>query len=400
LVVTKHVVNDNGGTKTASDFSLTVTGTNVAPSATFAGSESGTTVTLNAGGYSIDEAAVTGYAKSLGANCTGTIANGQTKTCTITNDDIAPTLLVKKHVVNSSGGTATANQWTLVVASSDGGTGTGTAAGAESGTLYTLLAGKTYNVTENGGPSGYAGSASAACTTLVPTVGGTYTCTITNDDIAPTLTVVKHVVNNNGGTAIAANWILTLSSPNGGSGTGSAAGSESGTLYGNLTAGKTYNVSESGGAPYYVGSFGSSCQSLVPALATNYTCTVVNDDPYVFIGLLDPYDPDFANKSYKAGSTIPLKWKYSDGATVIDSHTAMPLVTIFSVGSCGSDDGSAPLVVDAPGASGLTYDAGGKTWHFNWQTPRVSQPTCYVIRITNSTPGYPVSPDFYIKLKK
>jgi len=58
------------------------------------------------------------------------------------------------------------------------------------------------------------------------------------------------------------------------------------------------------------------------------------------------------------------------------------------------------LVVDAPGESGLTYDTGGKTWHFNWQTPKASQPTCYVIRVTNSTPGYPISPDFYIKLKK
>jgi hypothetical protein len=88
LTVIKHVINDNGGTMTADKFSITVTGTNVAPSATFPGAESpGTTVTLDAGSYSVDEAAVAGYTKTLGADCSGTIANGESKTCTITNDD-------------------------------------------------------------------------------------------------------------------------------------------------------------------------------------------------------------------------------------------------------------------------------------------------------------------------
>src|SRR5205085_1170462 len=103
LIVIKHVINDNGGTKTAANFTMSVTGTNVQPSATFAGSEAGTTVTLNAGSYSVDEGAVSGYTKTLGAGCSATIANGETKTCTITNDDQAATLIVKKHVVNDNG---------------------------------------------------------------------------------------------------------------------------------------------------------------------------------------------------------------------------------------------------------------------------------------------------------
>ena len=125
-----------------------------------------------------------------------------TYTCTITNDDVAPTLNVIKHVVNDNGGTATASAWTLAVSSSNGGSGTGSAAGAESpGTPYTLQAGKAYSVAESGGPSGYAASSSAGCSIASATVGGTYTCTITNDDVAPTLTVIKHVINNNGGSA-------------------------------------------------------------------------------------------------------------------------------------------------------------------------------------------------------
>jgi hypothetical protein len=74
---------------------MNVTGTNVS-SASFPGSEGGTTVTLNAGGYGVDETAVAGYVKILGANCSGNIANGQTLTCTITNDDQAATLIIQK----------------------------------------------------------------------------------------------------------------------------------------------------------------------------------------------------------------------------------------------------------------------------------------------------------------
>jgi hypothetical protein len=69
---------------------MTVTGTNVQPAASFPGAESpGTTVTLDAGSYSVDESVVAGYTKSLGTNCSGTIAAGESRICTITNDDIS-----------------------------------------------------------------------------------------------------------------------------------------------------------------------------------------------------------------------------------------------------------------------------------------------------------------------
>ena len=47
--------------------------------------------------------------------CTGTLAIGQTATCTVTNDDIAPVLTVVKHVVNDDGGTKTAADFSLTV---------------------------------------------------------------------------------------------------------------------------------------------------------------------------------------------------------------------------------------------------------------------------------------------
>src|SRR5436309_2254448 len=84
LTVIKHVVNDNGGTKNAPDFTIVVTGGAASP-ASFPGSESGTAVTLNAGGYSADEAPPAGYAKTLGTGCSGTLGVGETASCTITN---------------------------------------------------------------------------------------------------------------------------------------------------------------------------------------------------------------------------------------------------------------------------------------------------------------------------
>jgi hypothetical protein len=88
LKVIKHVVNNNGGTATAGNFTMTVTGGSPSP-ASFAGAESpGTTVTLNAGSYSVSETGPSGYVSSLSVSCSGSIAVGETTTCTVTNDDV------------------------------------------------------------------------------------------------------------------------------------------------------------------------------------------------------------------------------------------------------------------------------------------------------------------------
>ncbi len=156
---------------------MNVTGTNVAPSASFAGSEAGTTVTLNAGSYSVDEGAVSGYTKSIGSDCSGSIANGETKTCTLTNDDQPGTLVVKKHVINDDGGTKTASDFTMSV--TGGSPSPASFAGSEAGTSVTLNAGS-YSVGETG-PSGYTGSNSSDCAGSIAN-GQMKTCTITNDD--------------------------------------------------------------------------------------------------------------------------------------------------------------------------------------------------------------------------
>src|SRR5205823_2906224 len=208
LTVIKHVINNDGGLKNASDFTMNVSASNVQPSSTFPGADTpGTTVTLNAVNDSLKKAAVSGYTKTLGADCSGTIANGETKTCTITNDDQAATLTVIKHVVNDNGGTKVAADFTMNVSATNV-QPSSTFPGAETpGTTVTLNAGS-YSVSEIG-PAGYSQSNSADCAGTIA-VGESKTCTITNNDVQPQLTVIKHVINDNGGTALASSFTLSV----------------------------------------------------------------------------------------------------------------------------------------------------------------------------------------------
>src|SRR5206468_855742 len=273
LTVIKHVVNDDGGTKVASDFSITVT-SNGSANAPFAGSEGGTAVTLNAGSYSVDEATQTGYAKSLSAGCSGTVAAGETRTCTITNDDIpvpTATLTVIKHVVNDNGGTNTAADFAITV--TNNGAALAPFAGSENGTTLTVAPG-TYSIVE-GAVVRYAKSLGASCSG-VTAVAESRTCTVTNDDIPPAaqLTVIKHVVNDNGGTAEAGNWSMTVT--NNGTPMTAFAGSElPGTIL--TLAPGTYSVTETGGPTGYSATSSTGCSGTIAA-GEQKICTFTNED--------------------------------------------------------------------------------------------------------------------------
>src|SRR5213594_3729363 len=272
LIVKKVVNNTNGGTKVSSDFTINVTGNAATPSS-FPGSSTGTTVTLNAGNYSVSESVPTGYAASYSTDCSGSIAVGQTKTCTITNQDQPPTLKIIKHVVNNNGGTATADQWTMHVGA--GNPSQNDFAGSETGVTVTINAGQ-YSVDETGGPSGYAKTLGAGCSGTMP-VGGFVTCTITNDDTAPSLTLVKKVINDAGGTASTSTWTLNAAGPTPISGAG---GTSSDATF---SAG-TYTLSESGGPSGYQASAwtctggSQNGNTITLALAQTATCTITNDD--------------------------------------------------------------------------------------------------------------------------
>ncbi|MCI0390875.1 MAG: hypothetical protein MOB07_19185, partial [Acidobacteria bacterium] len=118
LIVKKVVINDNGGTKIATDFQFSVDG-GVASGTSFIQDtdtlHGKNTFTVNIGTYNVteDNTPIAGYTTNHD-NCSNVvITNGGEATCTITNDDIAPKLHLRKVVTNDNGGTKTVADFTL-----------------------------------------------------------------------------------------------------------------------------------------------------------------------------------------------------------------------------------------------------------------------------------------------
>lgn len=284
LKVVKLVVNDNGGTAVVSDFTLNVGNTVVT---------SGDTNGFNAGTYTVGETGPSGYAASFSGDCDTNgqvILNiGDTKTCTITNNDIAPTLKLVKSVTKDNGGDKTAGNWILTATGSD----LGFSGPGDSRIFHTVKAGVTYTLSESS-ISGYA-AGNWSCTG-----GGTQngnqitlgldenvTCTIINDDIAPSLILNKIVVNDNGGTAPESSWTLIANGGSAGILSGSGAVGDTDVSSGTDFKAGTYTLSESGSPTGYSSSSWScvknngspfSTGSISLDLGDNAICTITNDD--------------------------------------------------------------------------------------------------------------------------
>lgn len=87
VTVFTQVINNSGGTRLPTEFSFSVSGNNPSP-AFFFGSASGVEVMLGTGSYSINDSTVFGgYDTTRSSGCAGTIAAGETRTCSITKDD-------------------------------------------------------------------------------------------------------------------------------------------------------------------------------------------------------------------------------------------------------------------------------------------------------------------------
>ncbi|HLB68335.1 MAG TPA: hypothetical protein VJN63_07715, partial [Thermoplasmata archaeon] len=122
LTVIKDVINDNGGTLGASDFTIHVTSGGVDVSGSPAlGSATGTTFSLSPGTYVVAEdtpsagytfVGITGDCAPSGSI---TLSAGDLKTCTLTNNDIQPLLTVVKIVINDNGGLASPDDFDLMV---------------------------------------------------------------------------------------------------------------------------------------------------------------------------------------------------------------------------------------------------------------------------------------------
>ncbi len=268
LKVIKHVINDNGGIAKASDFAMYVYGSNPTPSS-FPGSENGTDVKIGQGYYNVDEYWNPDYLPSYSPECNGQINLGETKTCTITNDDKPKAqLIVKKHVINDNGGMAVSSDFIMFVYGDN--PSQSTFPGSEEGTTVTLNEGY-YSVSENY-RSDYSQSNSPDCSGFIKG-GEIKTCTITNDDLPPAhLVIIKHVINDNGGAANASDFTMFVYGNN--PSPSSFPGSETGTDV--KIGGGFYNVDESFN-PQYSRFFSGDCYGYIYSGETR-TCTITNDD--------------------------------------------------------------------------------------------------------------------------
>jgi large repetitive protein len=111
---------------------------------------------------------------------------------------LPPTLKVLKEVTNNDGGRLEPSDFTIRI----------NGIPAKLGAIYTMAVGESYTITEDS-VVGYEqvstvckdnDSAVVLSEPVVLLSGQNATCTVTNDDVAPVLTVIKRVINDNGGT--------------------------------------------------------------------------------------------------------------------------------------------------------------------------------------------------------
>ncbi|MDO8266192.1 MAG: hypothetical protein Q7T41_04605 [Candidatus Saccharibacteria bacterium] len=193
IVVNKTVVNDNGGTLAASDFSVTVDG--VTKSFVDTAKDTGSVEfdDLDAGSYTVIEVEedANGYKTEYSKLCSGSfeVAAGEEVVCEITNDDQPGTLTLVKTVINDNSGENEADDFNLNVMQDDKKTY------VKSGVSIILNAGN-YKAGEEQLEGYNASDWSGDCDddgAIMITLGGDFTCYITNDDVSnPSINVEKY----------------------------------------------------------------------------------------------------------------------------------------------------------------------------------------------------------------
>jgi MBG domain/Bacterial Ig-like domain (group 3)/Transmembrane protein 131-like N-terminal len=138
-----------------------------------------------------------------------------------------------------------------------------------------------------------------------------------------------------------------------------------------------------------------------------YTVTATVNDPnyqgsasgpflieYGVPGFFAPYAPPTAGRAYTVGSSIPLKWQFTNASgTPLSSPNAAPDIQIYAMGACGGTD-TLVMTVNDPGNSGYQYDPSTDIWQFNWKTTGLPA-GCYDIYIHSgqsgqTTGGFPI----------
>ena len=237
-------------------------------------------------GYTASDWVCTGEGTQDGASIT--LGLDEEATCTITNDDIAPKLHLRKIVVNDNGGTKTVADFTL----SANGTGSNDLTGTTPVDSGAGLKADTWALSETN-VYGYTASAWSCVggtqngSNITVGIGGEATCTITNDDQPGTIIVKKNAKPDQGSFAFTTTGTgyngFTLALP--------ATHQNSQTL----NAG-TYTVKESTQLGWILTGIGGSIDPSTP-----YSCVVTGSGGSTGLGDLNTQT---ATISLKNGDTV------------------------------------------------------------------------------------------------
>jgi hypothetical protein len=360
------VIAKNAGSDTTTNFNFAISPAPVPPASanqTITGTgQTGALVAVIGTNYSITETVPSGWTftsasctiqggGSTGTNAnpsTGiTVASGKITTCTFTNTPVQPNLSLRKVVTNNNGGDNLASEWTLTATPTSGSaiSGTGTQHATLNEATYgpnTAQASVQYTLSESG-PSGYSSSGTWTCTGTGGNMGGTtnkvtlsfganVTCTITNDDVAPTITLIKSVDNGNGGNAQPDDFALTL----GGTGvlSGAATTVQANTPYAiNETLVDGYTFVSITGDPECPAALGGT---VTADEGESIICTITNDDVAPTITLIKDVDNDNGGDAQPndfaltlggagvlsgAATTVQANTPYAINETLVDGYT-------------------------------------------------------------------------------
>ena len=298
MTLNKKVINDNGGTATIADFTLTAT-SSTGGVAVIHGVDPNVSATIGISAqvpvtdtYVLSETNMAGYDASSWHCSAGTLAGdvltlaaGDVANCSITNDDTPPppvptTIMVDKLLLdNQWGGTLKGADFQLKI---DGNN-------VAQGVAVAVVPG-THTISELQRP-GYE-QVEIDCVDLATThatklvagsvdvaLGQNLHCLVANREIPAMLTVIKSVTNDNGGTAVSSDFQLQVDGVNAGQGTAHATP---------VVAGTPHTVGEVATAGYRLVSIVCTDDNTNAAVAYNsgvtlalgqrVTCNLTNDD--------------------------------------------------------------------------------------------------------------------------
>ena len=248
-----------------------------------------------------------------GRNGGVTVPAGGWAKCTAVNDPKPTLQLVKKISLNGVETVVPVGDtrwtlgatWTALTSAESGGNpgivpfpGTQTSVSGPGGIAPTKVQPGHYALSESGTATGYTNGTSYSCSVngapgvpvalggdLMLLAGDAAVCTIVNTAVAPKLTLVKTLVNDNGGTATVGQWTLSATTPGGPDLSGATA--TAAVTSAPIKAGAVYTLGETGPVGYdwttlsctgpHTGTT-KAAPTLTLAPGEDVTCTFTNND--------------------------------------------------------------------------------------------------------------------------